>query len=128
MGIIRPGDLDREITFQRKQAAPTSAPVPGGPTNPNFMKAGKEAWTDVATVRAEVQEMLPSRGERLVEGMSIAQRPARIRIWYRDDITADMRIIYGTRTMEIMADPIELGRRNGLELMAQDFSTAGNAA
>ena len=117
MGIIRSGDLNRRITFQAKGAAT------GG-----FMGAGQREWEPVATVWAQVIEMLPSRGERLVGELNIAQRPSRIRIRYRTDITADMRIIYGTRTMEIMAPPVELGRREGLEIMAQDFSSAGNAA
>jgi SPP1 family predicted phage head-tail adaptor len=117
---LRRGDLDRRITFQRK-------PAPGEDVPNDPMDAGETPWAVVAKVWAQVQEMLPSRGERLSEGMNLALRPARIRIDYRADITADMRIIYGTRILQIIAPPIELGRRAALEMMVQDYSTAGGA-
>ncbi|WP_419827663.1 head-tail adaptor protein [Sphingomonas sp.] len=114
---IAAGDLDRIVTFQRK-AVPTD----------DAMDAGEEIWSTIdggEDVWAQVQEMLPSRGERLSDGMVLAARPARVRIRYRDDITPDMRVIYGSRVMQIITPPIELGRREGLEFMAQDYSTAG---
>lgn len=107
---------NRQITFERHVR-------PAGRGN-----AGQETWQPVATVWAEVQDALPSRAERLSEGMTMAARPARIRMRYRDDITSDMRIIYGNRVMQITAGPAELGRREGLELMAEDYSTAGGGA
>lgn len=113
---FEPVDLDRRITFQRKVAAA------------GFMSAGQEGWQNVATVWAQVQEQIPSRAERLAEGLVIARRPARIRIYYRDDLTADMRVLYRDRVLQLMAPPIELGHRFGLEMMAQDFSTGGGAA
>jgi head-tail adaptor len=119
--MIRAGDLDREITFQRRTRPATDQ-------KPDPMAAGEAGWADFATVRAQVQEMLPSRGERLADGLAIANRPARLRMWFRDDITADMQIRDGARTLQIMAPPVELGRRQGLELMVQDLSTSGSAA
>lgn len=114
--ILAAGALDRRITFQRKVG------------DDSFNGAGKEPWQDVATVWAQVQDALPSRGERLTEGLTMATRPSRVRIRYRGDITSDMRILYGARVMEIVSGPAELGRREGLELMAADYSTpAGDA-
>ena len=111
------GDLNRRILFQRKVAAP------------GFASAGKEAWEAATSLLwAQVQDVLPSRSEKLAEGMSIASRPARIRIRYREGITPDMRILYGARTMQITAGPAELGNRDWLELMAEDYSTAGGVA
>lgn len=118
MATLRLGDLDCQITFQQR-----ARPAKHDPES-----AGEAPWADLATCWAQVQEMLPSHGERLADGLVIALRPARIRLRYRPDITADMRIIYGARTLQIMAPPIELGRREGLEMMAQDFSTTGNPA
>lgn len=116
MSIFSYTPLDKVITFVR--AVPSD----------DFDGAGSETIETVATVRANVQDTLPSRAERMADVVNIAARPARIRCRFRDDITADMRIIYGSRTMEIVSGPAELGRREGLELMAQDYSTAGNAA
>ena len=114
MGVLNAGDLDRRIRFERK---PASSDDP--------MDAGEQEWEPLATVWAQVQDMLPSRGERLSDGMILALRPSRVRIRYRADISADMRVIYGSRVMQIITPPIELGRREGLEFMAQDYSTAG---
>ena len=114
--LLDPGTLDRRIRFERKQRPPGRG------------NAGQETWQPVAAVWAQVEDMLPSRGERLSEGMTMASRPARIRIRFRTDITSDMRIIYGARTMQITAGPAELGHREGLELMAEDYSTAGGGA
>jgi SPP1 family predicted phage head-tail adaptor len=110
------GSLDRRITFQRKVA------------DESFAGAGTATWQPVATIWAEVRDVLPSRGERIADGLSIENRPARIRTRFRTDITADMRIIYGARVMQIIAGPVELGRRDGLEMMAEDYSTAGGGA
>ena len=115
-GMIRAGDLDREVRFERK------APSAG------FMSAGQEAWEEVATVWAQVQDVLPRRGERTESGLTTASRQARIRTWYRDDITADMRVVHGERVMQIIAGPVELGRLEGIELVGEDYSTAGEQA
>ena len=108
------GDLDRRITIEQRVA------------DNSFDGAGSETWESVATVWAQVQDMLPSRGERLADGLNIATRPARVRIRYRDDITAAMRLKMGDRVMQIVSAPAELGRREGLELIVEDYSTAGN--
>lgn len=108
--------LDRTITI-RKPVAST-----------DFDGAGLGTWVDVATVKANVQDLRMARAERMAEVVNIASRPARILIRYRDDITPDMQIVYGNRTMQIVGSIVELGRREGLELTAQDYSTSGNAA
>lgn len=108
--------LDRRIRFERLVR-------PSGRGN-----AGQETWVEVATVYAEIQDMLPSRGERLTDGMVMANRPVRVRVRFRDDITSAMRVVYGERTLQIIAGPAELGRREGLEIVAQDYSTAGGGA
>lgn len=107
------GKLKRKITIER--------PVPHG----SFTGAGRETWVEVAKVWAEVQDRLPSRGEDMANGFNVASRPARVRMRYRSDITSDMRIVMGDRIMQIVSAPAELGRREGLELMVEDYSTAG---
>ena len=116
MGIFSYTPLDRTITFQRPVA------------DTSFDGAGSGTWEHVATVRANVKDMRSARAERMAEVVNVASHPSMILIRYRADITSDMRILYGDRTMQIMAPPVELGRREALELMAQDYSTAGNAA
>jgi head-tail adaptor len=74
-----------------------------------------------------VKDVLPSRAERLADSIIIANRPARIRMRYLAGITADMRVIVGNRTMHIVSGPAEIGRREGIELIAQQYSSEGAA-
>jgi head-tail adaptor len=90
--------------------------------------AGSGSWELVQDdVPAEVEDMLPSRGERLAGGINVASRPARVRLRYRDDITPSMRFVMGARIMQIIAGPAKLGR-DGVEFMVEDYSTAGGGA
>jgi len=84
--------------------------------------------------------MLPSRGERLAEGLNIATRPARVRIWHRTDVTSAMRIVRGAvvdgddvdystaRIMQIITPPADIDGDRGLEFMVEEYSTAGSGA
>lgn len=114
---MKAGNLDRRIDIER--------PLAGEGLN----DAGSGTWEPFARkVWASVVDALPSRGERLVEGINIAARPARVRIRYRDGITTDMRFVMGARIMQIVSGPAELGRREALEFMVEDYSPAGNPA
>lgn len=108
--------LDRRVRIER--------PV----DDEEFDGAGSGSWVLVAEVWANVQDVLPSRAERLHEGVNVAARPARIRMRYRRDIDSSMRFVMDGRVMQIVSGPAELGRRVGLEFMAEDYSVAGNGA
>ncbi|MCZ4340180.1 head-tail adaptor protein [Sphingomonadaceae bacterium G21617-S1] len=125
--IIVPADLDREVRFERKVAA-------GG-----FMSAGQSTWEPVGEVEwAQLREDLPSRQEAVSDGVALSRRTARLRLWYRDDITPEMRVVTGSldqpddpppadrRIYEIIAGPVELGRAEGLEMKIEEYSTTGN--
>lgn len=113
---LDPGTLNRRVRIEQKQEAQ------------GFDSAGSGAWGLVAEVWAEVQDVLPSRGERQDNIGTIATRPARVRMRYRSDITAAMRLVMGTRVMQIVSGPAEIGFREGIELMAEEYSTAGTGA
>lgn len=113
---LDPGTLDRRIRIER--------PI----TDESFDGAGSGTWEHVITVWANVQDALPSRAERLGEGINIASRPARVRMRFREGITPAMRFVMGDRIMQIVSGPAELGRRDGLEFMVEDYSSAGNPA
>ena len=100
--------------------------------------AGAETWTKVAQVSVEIIDALPSRGERLTDGINVAARPARVRIRFRLGITPAMRFVLirwdagetawvdADRVMQIVSGPAEVGRREALEFMVEDYSSAGN--
>lgn len=113
---LQAGKFDRTVRIER--------PVP----DPSLDGAGSGTWELVATVSAEVKDALPSRSERLAGGFNVAARPARLRIRYRAGITPDMRFVMGDRVMQIVAGPAELGRRDALEFMVEDYRPAGNPA
>ncbi len=120
--VIDARRLDRRVRIER--------PVP----DPSLTGAGSGSWVTVADrVPASVMDMLPSRGERPAEGMTVATRPARVRMRFRSDVTSAMRLVDVTwgvdgRVMQIITVPAELGRREGLEFMVEDYSPAGNRA
>lgn len=107
-----------------------------------FDGAGSAAWPLVCEVAAEIVDMMPGRGERETDGINLATRPARVSIRYRNDLTARMRVLVGRntddgagnivwqtdRTAQIVTVPAELGFREGLQFMIEDYSTAGNGA
>jgi SPP1 family predicted phage head-tail adaptor len=114
--IIAAGSLNKRVRIER--------PVP----DTSIDGAGSGSWAPVATLWAAVQDALPSRAERLADGINLAARPARVRMRYRTDIDSSMRFIIDGRTMQVIAGPAELGRREGLEFMVEEYSSPGNAA
>lgn len=111
------GTLDRRVTIMAKH--PVQDIVFGTETI---------TWQPFADVAASVQDILPSRAERMAPGVNLATKPCIIRIRYLAGITADMRVRYGERTLQIIAGPSILGRNMGIELMAEEVSTQGEAA
>ncbi|HKY80268.1 MAG TPA: phage head closure protein [Sphingobium sp.] len=106
--------LNRRVTIlQREEGRDPTYNTPTG------------EWVPLATVWAEVTDMLPSRGERIVEGVDIARRPARVRMRYRTDVDMTMRLTVDGRAMRIVAGPVELGRRDGIELLCEGLTTEG---
>jgi head-tail adaptor len=121
MAEPKAGDLDRLITFQAK----------GATRDPELNTVMEGDWAAIATdptVWAEVQDALPSRGEASGDGIETARQPARIRLRWRDDITSAMRIVVDDgRVMQIVSGPAEIyGRRKWMELMAEEYSSAGD--
>ena len=103
----------------------------------SFAGAGSGTWQQVAEAWAEVQDVLPSRGERVASGINMATRPARVRMSHRTDITPDMRFLLlrrragewiVERVMQIIAGPATIRQPYGVEFMVEDYSTAGNPA
>ncbi len=74
--MICAGDLDKRIRIER--------PIPDNAID----GAGSGAWELVATVRAQIRDELPSKGERIQSGINLASRPARVRMRWRGDVTA----------------------------------------
>lgn len=111
------GARDTFIIFEVRQT--TKDPVYGTTIEGKWTKHS-EAW-------AEVQDVLPSRSEKLDDSISIQSRPARVRIDYFDGIgvTSAMRINIEGRFLRIVAGPAMKGHRKEWEMMAEELSTEG---
>jgi head-tail adaptor len=110
--------LDSRITIERK----TSAQDPDYGTY-------EDAWvpiTNGSRIPANAQDVLPSKSEATRNGIRIATQPTRIRIRFRTDVTGDMRVvIHGAtdRICQIVSGPAEIGRREWLEMMVENYSS-----
>lgn len=110
-----PGKMDRRLTILSRVAA-----------QEDVYGTSSGSWQPLETVWAEIQDVLPSRSERVADSIDIARRPARIRIRWRSDLTSAMRLrLEDGRELKIVAGPAELGRRDRLELMAEEITTEG---
>jgi SPP1 family predicted phage head-tail adaptor len=88
-----------------------------------------EDWEVVASrVWANVQDMLPSRGESTTNGLVTSLSRTRLRIRIRNDITSAMRVTLhgkGDRVMQIVAGPALLDDRWHMELMLEGYKHGG---
>lgn len=90
--------------------------------------AAARTWQQVATVWAEVMDTLPSRAESVQAGVQQQTQAARVRIRWRSDINATMRVRDERgRVLQIVGGPSEIGRRQYLEIYCEAYSTAGSA-
>ena len=81
-------------------------------------------WALLATVYAEIREVAPSRSESVKQGLAQARDQTRVRIRYRSDVDSSMRIRYGSRTLQIVGGPAEVGgRREWLEMVCEEYSS-----
>jgi head-tail adaptor len=102
--------------------------VRGGAAQDTRYGTATEDWGVLATVWAEIKDVLPSRADRVAKDISIDRRPSRIRMHWRDDVTQANRIRIGGddgEEMRIIAGPAMIGRRQTLELMVEALSTEG---
>jgi head-tail adaptor len=113
---MRAGRLDRRVTILGRSNA-----------QEGVYGTSEGIWGPLATVWAEVQDVLPSRAERLAGEVAIANRPARVRMRWRTDVSQENRIQIAGRdgTWRIVSGPAEIGRREGIELMIEQVSTEG---
>src|SRR3546814_16350785 len=91
---------------RRNKRVVIERPVPDN----SFDGAGSGTWESVCNPWVNYQDMLPSRGEKLADGINVASRPARVRMRFRTDVTPDMRFVIDGRVMQIIAGPAALGQ------------------
>lgn len=114
------GSLNRRITIQKKSVTLDA-------------DYGTEivTWVTHATVWANIQDVLPSKDESSDNDIRINTGRTRIRIRYLSTVTSAMRIKLTDRSnkiLQIVGGPVEMGHRDGMEIMAESYTTAGDGA
>lgn len=120
---LRSASYDTLIEFQYREREGAQNPVTGTYSAAEWraLPVDPEEW-------AEVQDVLPGRGESVDGVVSQSVRRARVRCHWRDDITSDMRIVIEDGSvMQIVTDPATFGRRDELQFMVEDYSSEGVA-
>jgi head-tail adaptor len=85
-------------------------------------------WELLATVWAERRDLQPGQSEAVREGLETWTRRTRYRIRWRGDLDATMRLRDGDRTLQIVGGPAELGRRDFIDLICEEFTSPGGPA
>lgn len=111
------GALNRRITIQKKSV-----------TRDTQYNTEIVTWVTHATVWASVQDVPASRTESTQNAIKINAVRTKIIIRYLSTVTSDMRIMLTDRSnkiLQIVGGPSEIGQRDGMEIIAENYSTAG---
>jgi len=109
---MRAGELDRQIVIEKavETQSATGAPI--------------EVWSEFATVWAGRRDI---RAREFFGAQAVQSKVTAVfRIYWRGDLTTDMRVNDGGALFDI-AGLAELGRRDGLEIMASALSNLSGA-
>lgn len=106
--MLRAGSLSTPLTIQSPNTAtdPLGQPI--------------EGWTDVAVVWGDVRHL--SGTESIKAGAVTSSVNASIRIRYRTDLNAGMRVLAGSATFEISAVLPDMQRREHVDLVCKSLS------
>jgi SPP1 family predicted phage head-tail adaptor len=108
------GKLDRFIRIEYKVVT----------NDPDF---GSEivTWTKLKDCWASVQDILTNSQESTKTDLRLSTRPCRVQMHYDSSINETMRIVMldrDDRLLQIVSVPAEIGRRQGIEFMCEEFS------
>lgn len=106
---MRSGRLRHRVTLQNRVAA-----------SPSNLASGEvdASWTDYLTVWASVE---PLSGRELIAAQQVnSDVSVRVRLRWRDGITAQMRVSFGGRYYEILAVVDREVRNREIELMCSE--------
>lgn len=113
--MAAPFRLDEQVTIERKTTA----------TDPDY-GTPVDAWEIVADhIWANVQDVLPSRAEKVTNGLQVATQQARLRIRKQHQVTSAMRVTLhnrGDKIMQIIAGPAQMDDRMHQECMIEAYS------
>lgn len=123
---MNPGKQTRSITVEKKQVTvdpeygtqiTTWVPLVALPGSPTIAER----------FYAEIQDVLPSRSEAVLQGLAQNRLQTRLRMRWRDDIDSTMRVtVHGDsdKIYSIISGPVEYGgRKDQLEMIIERYSS-----
>lgn len=81
----------------------------------------KECWAQITDITTRSQESTNS-------DLRLLKRPCKVVVRYDDGIDSTMRVVMldrSDRVLQIISKPAELGRKEAMEFMAEDYSVNG---
>lgn len=106
---MKAGELRHRVTIQQRV---TGQDEYGQPLN---------TWQDMATVWAKIED-LTGREYFSAQQIPTAQVSTRATIRWRADVKPEMRLVHGSRVLDIKAVLDPDGRRRQLQLMCQEVT------
>jgi head-tail adaptor len=88
----------------------------------------KVSWVTKATIWARVLDILPSQSEATLSVVRMSKRPAQVRTRYFSWLTANMRFVVlddNDRHLVPVSGPAVIGRKEGMDFIAETYSTEG---
>jgi head-tail adaptor len=119
MGLTINVALDRKVSIDEEVV-----------TQDATYKSNVPTWQQITTVWAEVVDALPSRSLVVRQGLEAAALQTRVRVRYDERLAtaSRKRIRFGTRVLQVVGGPAEIGRRQYMEFACEELTTAGGAA
>lgn len=108
------GTLDSYIRIERKSV-----------TNNSDYGSEQITWVKYYEGWAKLTEIAPKMQEDTVENARLLKKPCRMTIRYVPGIDATMRVVLldrDNRIMQIVSESTEIGRKEGLEFMLEEYS------
>jgi SPP1 family predicted phage head-tail adaptor len=111
---MRVGKLDRYIRIEQKSI--TEDPDYG---------AGLETWTTYKHAWASIEDVTTKMQESTNSDLRQLKQPCRVMLRYDSNIDVTMRIVMldrDDRILQIVSQPAEIGRREAIEFMAENYN------
>jgi head-tail adaptor len=111
------GRLDRQIKIDSPTVQESEDYGAGGGSAP--------VWSEFLTCFANVKDILAGSKEATNQEIRLTKRPVRVQMRYVDGITTGMRVtmLDRGRVLQIVTPPAEIGRKEGIEFMCEEFSS-----
>lgn len=102
------GRMDRRITIQNLETIP--------PSEQDTYGESQESWEDLATVWANVRQQT---AREIFVGGKISEETLVFTIRHISGVTAASRVVYNSKNYMLLGEPREIGRKDGLEIIAK---------